>query len=336
MNVLSKREAFQMILDYLFEDKSLKEEIKEKFQSTFEPEECEKPINANKIKDGIIGQLNEKFKKEDKVDIDKSNAHIKTNKFGVKYVYYSYDTKMFRYNTPLGKPSISALNFNELESKVKAKGYPWEIVNLEKYTQSCEGVIPPRGPSRSLNDVYIIPDSYKKYPDIKLNNDGTFSFKTAIRGTKKYDNHILLKIFYLSPSKEEMTVKESKALKKQLAPIDMAIDKRLNLAYGFYKELKNNGGKYCDVVFEIFNNDYEVPFFTEFDSIDDELLINGHKSGISLKKLKVWVKKLNNVFNPTFEIVRIMHDNKNISQKYLFWTLMNFGNDFITEMIKEA
>lgn len=252
------------------------------------------------------------------------------NTTGVKRVTRSQGNWVYQYYTDKGRHAISRISIQDLEQVVKSKGLPWVIANKEAYDYSKSLKRKKRRASnqgRTHNELYEFGKSYKEYNKIQLTPQG-WKFRN---GNLEYPTSSLLYIFY--NVNHPFTIGNYKKLDKNNS--EVGLNRFMQTVYAFNTDFRNGKGHYLDTVFEIFSQDYEVPFFIEFGYNEDGdcLLINGKSTSINRKQLKGWVDKLNDSFDPHTDIVLIMHDNPTISKKYLFWTLMNYGNEHILKII---
>lgn len=315
-------------------------------------------VDLNKLKEKVEAKglewkildkekAEQSYKKNEEIIKEKFNKKATRTISGIDHVSYNQATKRWGYQRHNPRIMIYDKNLRVLEKKVKDAGYEWIILDKEKAeysykhnktkpkNQNASGIRKRKLTGISKDDLknednpYTYPVSYIKYLKLNLRDDGTFSLN---KSTQSYDNILLLKIFY--NTQPNLKIRDFNRLKKLETHLSRSLI--MNIAYYFDKELRGNGGDFCDAIFTIFKNDYEVPRFVSFTGNGEELLVNNHKTGITLNKLKQMIDECNGSFNQEYTITKLMHDNPKVNKKYLFWTLMNFGNPHISEILKEA
>lgn len=246
---------------------------------------------------------------------------------GKSWMYQDYKTGFTKTNR----------NLRELEQQVKDAGFTWKITNKDLAQQSLKKSdnynknvkSKPRNAVcfKSEEEEYEIPVSYKQYYNIILEKG---MFRTSKKGMYR-DTSELLKIFYNTPKK--ILVKDYRKLGTMQKNSSLSHPMFFKLVYGFNKDLKEGYGGHLKAVFEIFDNDYHVPFFINFSKKDNTIFVNDHDTGITTDLLKDCFEVLNDSLHPKCDIVMLMHDNQKINQKYLFYCLMNYGNDKLNELL---
>ena len=304
-------------------------DIKNFKESNNKNEKISDSIKVNENTEGILGRLYHEITGKKQKNIKNTiKPRGPKNKTGIYRVSYSPINKKWQYTDSINKICITDnKSLKTLEEKVKNQGIDWIILDEKLAEKSYNIVRRTRNNFSDENKEYTYPRTYLKDITVKLNDDGTVQI-----GSKIYENYVLLRIFYLT--QPNLKIRDYKKLRKVGNMLNIAYVMRI--AHRIDKELQNgSGGEICDIIFNIFENDYSVPFFITFTMEDDELLINERKTGIKIEDLKVWINELNDSFDKKYMITRIMHDNPTINQRYLFYTLMNEGNQHIQEIISK-
>lgn len=302
----------------------IQEELQPKLDNSFE-------ALSKKIED-MFPYKSDKTTVEDENKTERRNT---TNSTGFYHVSYNKAYNSWEYAYKKAGFTKSNINLRKLEKQVKNAGFPWKIIDEKLAKQSLKK-------SDNLNknkrkqrnevrykpeeDEYEIPITYRHYYNIIVQEG---MFKTSKIG--RYETYELLKIFYNTPKK--ILVKDYRKLRDIQKNSDISVGVFFRLVYGVNKDLKEGYGLHLKAVFEIFDNDYHVPFFINFSKKDNTIFINDHDTGITTDLLKDCFEVLNNSLHPKCDIVMLMHDNQKINQKYLFYCLMNYGNDKLNELL---
>lgn len=225
-------------------------------------------------------------------------------------------------------------SLTELEKKVKAAGYDWVILDKEKAQQSYNKNITKKSmtkcTSKNPDEQYVFPKSYCGSIRFKLFDNGLIGTSKNVKGQE--DPQIFFRLFKTA---------EFPILNKQYTTLNQILKSNgisPYMGFSFLKQVQDqitqgNGYILEEILFPIYMNAYDVPFYINFERINENIMINGKDTGIRCKTLSEFFYELNNTVHPQSTIVKLMHDNQSLNQKYLFYCLMNYGNDMLNELL---
>lgn len=280
----------------------------------------------------------DKSQEESDHSADSINYHGRPSTTGIYRVTHNGNSWIYGYYENKTRKYIQSTDLREVEKKVKKANLPWAIIDTlladisfktsDEY-QKHKRVNRNDILHKSNDELYTFPITYKSYLE-PIFKDGQIKF--GKRAVKSHETSLFLKIFY--NVNRELFVRDYHVLKQIQKNSTLSTNAFFKVVYGFNTDMKKGYGDYLKVIFEIFEQDYEVPFFIDFSEKNSTIYINGKFTGISTKELKDFVDELNGSLHPKCDIVRIMHDNQKIAQKYLFYCLMNYGNPKLLELLQ--
>ena len=229
--------------------------------------------------------------------------------------------------------TLYADSLTELEKKVKAAGYDWVILDKEKAQQSYNKNIKKyitKCTLKNPDEPYVFPKTYCGSIRFKLFDNGLIGTSNNVKGRE--DPQIFFRLFKTA---------EFPILNKQYTTLNKILKSygiSPYMGFSFLKQVQDqitqeNGYILEEILLPVYKNTYDVPFYIHFEKINENIMINGKDTGIRCKILSEFFYELNNTVHPKSTIVKLMHDNQDLNQKYLFYCLMNYGNDMLNELL---
>ncbi len=281
----------------------------------------------------------DKSQEESDHSADSINYTGRRGTTGIYRVHHASENSwVYRYYENDTRKSISSTDLREVEKKVKKANLPWVITDTlladisfktsDEY-QKHKRVNRTEILHKSNDELYSIPKSYRNYlKPIFENGRVKFGYNARLY----FETSLFLKIFY-NVSKT-LFVRDYHALKEIQNNSTMNPNLFFSVVYGVNTDIKKGYGDYLKLAFEIFEQDYEVPFFIDFSEKTGNIYINGKFTGIPTIELKSFINQLNNSLHPKCDIVMLMHNNPKVNQRYLFYCLMNYGNPKLLELLE--
>ena len=149
----------------------------------------------------------------------------------------------------------------------------------------------------------------------ELKNDGTVG--SVNRKIGKMESFTLLKLF----KKVDFPIKnrDYPVIKSLLAKESVSLQIGMTLIYNLNIELERGRGRFLNILYEIYSNEYSTPAYLNFKIQNKQVTINDVETGIKPFQVKQWIDDI----NTGKPMVKIMKENQKLSQKYL-WYILNY------------
>lgn len=191
-------------------------------------------------------------------------------------------------------------------------------------------------PFKYLNDneVYKFPKTYRHITKLKLDNDGYLRRDNnyASRGKRlEVPAHLFLELF----NKLHFPILngDMKTVKEYSERMEVGYMALCKIIYTLSVQSKECKGNLFDILYEVYRNKYDVPTYTLFGCQNNQVTVNNVETGIKPFQVKQWFEEIRKG-NCEFVICKLMHDNQNLNQKYLFTILVNFANKTFKELLE--